>query len=128
MSLQASLVMTGTANRTSMLVIDMFTSILFCSGPAGHIKNCAISNVRCKYIDAEDCVLINVTAERIVARPGSILYNLIESQNDESEEGIAAATTTTAEPREVRVGVFREDGGMDVVHSSLDIDGGKDCC
>lgn len=36
-----------------------------------------LSNVRCKYIEAEGCVLINVTAERIIARPGSIIYNYI---------------------------------------------------
>ena len=70
--------------------------------------NSVLSNVRCKYIDAVDCVLINVTAERIVAAPGSIIYNYVhpsvqnpttsaraaegaEAKNEKTEESDPAA-------------------------------------
>lgn len=33
----------------------------------GSVKNSALTNVRCGYIEAEDCILVNVTAKRIVA-------------------------------------------------------------
>jgi hypothetical protein len=48
------------------------------SAGTGYVRNSVLSNVRCKYIEAEGCVLINVTAERIVAQPGSIIYNYIQ--------------------------------------------------
>jgi hypothetical protein len=49
-----------------------------CSAGTGYVRSSVLSNVRCKYIEAEGCVLINVTAERIVAQPGSIIYNYIQ--------------------------------------------------
>lgn len=34
---------------------------------SGSVKGSALSNVRCCHIEAEDCILVNVTAKRIVA-------------------------------------------------------------
>ena len=48
------------------------------------MRNSVLCNVRCKYIDAEGCILINVTANSIIAKPGSIIYNIL----DESEYGL----------------------------------------
>ena len=82
------------------------------------MRNAVLSNVRCKYIEAEGCVLINVTAERIIARPGSIIYNYIEAGSKEVQEVRAAEG-------DVIVGVFAEDGAQVVVRSHLETDGGK---
>lgn len=105
------------------------------SGERGFIRNSVLSNVRCRYIEAEDCVLINVTADRIVAKSGSIVYNLIDSgasidntkedsESSSSNSSGKAAGLSLAE-REVMVGVFSADGSQAVVRSSLDTDGGK---
>ncbi len=85
--------------------------------PAGHIRNSVLSNVRCKYIEADNCVLINVTAERIIAKSGSIIYNLIDLEGNSSELHLT--------DKEVRVGVFSDDGSQAVVRSHLETDGGK---
>eukprot|EP01039_Chlorochromonas_danica_P008779 gene8779-9681_t len=89
------------------------SSLLGGSGERGFVKNSVISNVRCKYIEAEDCVLINVTAERIVAKKGSIAYNLVHEGELQLGE------------KAVEVGVFDETGKQLVVKSTIDIDGGK---
>jgi hypothetical protein len=84
-------------------------------GDRSKVKASALCNVQCKYVDAEGCILINVSAERITAAPGSILYNIV----DTSPEGIVAA------PGEVRAGVFAADASCMVMKSNLSIDGGK---
>lgn len=83
-------------------------------GAGGRVKNCVMSNVRCNYIDAEDAVLINVTADRIVAKPRSIVYNLIHTDG-----------ALQASEKDVIVGVFDQSGEQLVMRSTLDIDGGK---
>lgn len=85
------------------------------SGAAsGFVRNSVVSNVRCKYIEAENCVLINVTAERIVAKPGSIIYNLID-----------ADSAIEVGAQEVRVGVFDDSCTQQVIRSDMETDGGK---
>lgn len=78
-----------------------------------------LNNVRCKYIDASNSILINITAERIVARGENIAYNLI----DES-----VGTTTPLldlEEKTVLVGVFNNDGEQCIIRSDMDTDGGR---
>ncbi len=74
-----------------------------------------LCNVKCNYIDAEGCVLINVTANSIIARPGCIIYNVM----DESNDGIELTDG------QVLAGVFSEGGDQLVMKSSTSIDGGK---
>ncbi len=100
--------------------------------PAGHIRNSVVSNVRCKYIEADNCVLINVTADRIIAKSGSIIYNLIdleagsEANSSGDSDGLKHSRSELhLLDKEVRVGVFSDDGSQAVVRSHLDIDGGK---
>ena len=81
----------------------------------GTVRNSVLCNVRCKYIDAEDCILINVTADRIYARPGSIVYNII----DETEDGL------DLNHGQVLAGVFSNDGTQLIMRSATTIDGGK---
>ena len=80
----------------------------------GFISGSMITGVHCSHIEADQCVLINVTANRIVAPAGSLLYNIV----DKSPDGIVLV------PDEVRVGVFSADGSHEVIKSSLTIDGG----
>lgn len=91
-------------------------------GPSGFVKNSVLSNVRCKYIEAEHCVLINVTAEKIVMKPYSIAYNLVDDKQSPTiiQEGILLL-----EEKNVLVGVFDENGKQLVIRSHMDTDGGK---
>jgi hypothetical protein len=84
-------------------------------GSCGTVKRSVLCNVRCKYIDAEDAILIGVTADRIFARPGCIIYNII----DESEDGL------DLNHGQVLAGVFSDDGSQLVMRSTTTIDGGK---
>jgi hypothetical protein len=79
------------------------------------VRSSVLANVRAKLLHAEDAILINVTARKVVAPRGSILYNVV----DDSEEGIVML------PGEVRVGVFSADGSQLIMTSATDIDGGK---
>lgn len=62
---------------------------------------------------------MNITADRIVAAPGSILYNILGSD--------AAANTacTTNKADDVSVGVFSADGAQMILESGLSFDGGN---
>jgi hypothetical protein len=79
---------------------------------SGSIKNCIVNNVRCNKIDAEGAILVNVTADSIVARNGSIVYNTIESTLDMGAGDVC-------------VGVADASGTLTVMNSAMDIDGGK---
>jgi len=85
------------------------------SGSNGSVQRSVLSNVRCKYIEADNCVLINVTAKKIIAKPGSIVYNIF----DTTEEGIVCADG------DVLAGVSANDGSQTVIRSHMSIDGGK---
>ena len=80
-----------------------------------------MSNVRCKYIEAENCVLINVTAERIILKPYSIAYNVL----DDGTGTIVQHGTLSLNEKQVACGVFDNDGKQFIVRSDMDTDGGK---
>ena len=82
----------------------------------GSVRGSVLTGVRCKYIEAENCILINVTAERIIAKPGSIIYNIVAGGDD---------NVLIAEPGQVLAGVFSDDGSQHVIRSNISIDGGK---
>jgi hypothetical protein len=44
----------------------------------GSVRNSVLCNVRCSHIDVEGCILVNVTAQSIYARPGCIIYNVFD--------------------------------------------------
>ncbi len=95
--------------------VDSSSVILGSQISFGNITNSVLNNVHCDDIQANDCVLVNVTAKKIVARPGSIIYNVCSTD----EEGIFV------DDDGVEVGVFSEDGSHILMKSSMDIDGGK---
>ena len=80
----------------------------------GSVRASVLCNVRCNYIDAEGCILITVTADSIVAKPGSIIYNIV----DDSGEGLDVSHG------QVLAGVFSADGSQMLMKSSTQIDGG----
>lgn len=81
----------------------------------GTVKNSVLSNVRCNYIEAEGCIMVNVTADSIIARPGSIIYNIV----DDSDFGLELSEG------QVLAGVFTDEGNQLVIRSATTIDGGK---
>ena len=81
----------------------------------GSVKKSVLSNVRCKHIFADGCVLINVTAQRISAQPGSIVYNIF----DYSAEGLNVTAG------DILAGVSNSDGTQIAMRSHMSIDGGK---
>ena len=82
---------------------------------SGFVRRSVLNNVRCKHVEAEDAILINVTAERVVAPKGSIIYNVATT----AAEGLVLL------PGDVRAGVFQADGTQIVISSHTDIDGGN---
>lgn len=92
-----------------------------------------VSNVRCNYIEAENCVLINVTADRIVMKPWSIAYNVLDESKPSSPRDTSTKSTGEAadhlvklEEKQVIVGVFDNDGKQFIIRSHMDTDGGRE--
>jgi hypothetical protein len=81
----------------------------------GSIKNSVLCNVKCHHIEADGCILINVTADSIVAKPGSVIYNIV----DDSDEGLDVSNG------QVLAGVFSSDGSQMLMKSTTNIDGGR---
>jgi hypothetical protein len=90
-------------------------SILGRSGVASTISHSVVCGVKALQIQANGAILINVTAKRIVAAEGAIVYNIV----DTSEAGLVLAQG------QVMAGVFSADGTQEVLNSSLSTDGGK---
>ena len=101
--------------------IDSVSSVASCRigtegmKTCGSVRNSVLCNVKCNSIDAEGCILINVTADSIVAKPGCIIYNIV----DESAYGLDLSEG------QVLAGVFTDDGSQLVMKSATSIDGGK---
>ena len=83
---------------------------------AGAVDGSVLMNVCALDVQATGAVLVNVTARKIRAAKGAVLYNVI----DDSEEGIDLG------PGDVRVGVFDADGAAYIMNSNQDDhDGGQ---
>ena len=73
---------------------------------SGSVRGSVLTNVKCNSIDAENCILVNVTADKIVAKPGSIIYN------------VCSTGTVTAEADDIQAGVTSEDSSQFVMQVS----------
>eukprot|EP01060_Flectonema_neradi_P003328 TRINITY_DN12139_c0_g2_i1.p1 TRINITY_DN12139_c0_g2~~TRINITY_DN12139_c0_g2_i1.p1 ORF type:complete len:553 (+),score=133.35 TRINITY_DN12139_c0_g2_i1:55-1659(+) len=68
----------------------------------GSVLKSALCNVTAGYIEASGCILVNVTAKKIIASPGTIAYNIV----DDSDEGLILTEG------KVITTVFSEDGSQ----------------
>lgn len=66
----------------------------------GTVTNSVLTNVTAEYLEADSALLVNVTAKKVRAAPGSVIYNVV----DDSEDGIVVGE------KEVLVGVFDGNG------------------
>jgi hypothetical protein len=85
-------------------------------GGGSLIRESLLANVSAQSIDCEGSIIVNCVAKKITAGKGSILYNVIAT--DENEE-------ITIAPGEVVVGVMMSDGTNFRLRSRMDIDGGQ---
>jgi hypothetical protein len=95
------------------VTVDAQSVIAMSEIGAGNVSKSVLTRVRCKYIEADGCILVNVTADRVIAKPGSILYN------------VCCAGTLTGDAKDIHAGVTKADGTQVIIRSSLNIDGGK---
>jgi hypothetical protein len=96
-------------------VVDKQSCMFSSKLSEGSVTGSILSGVNSKSIVADGAILVNVSASKIRAAKGSILYNIV----DDSEEGIVV------DEGEVIVGVFQSDGNCVNVKSSIGVDGGK---
>lgn len=107
---------------TSRVTVDSSSCVSNCNlgapgdNDCGSVRGSVLCNVNCKYIEAEGCILINVTAERICAKPGSIVYNVVDTHG---ERGLSV------EEGQVVTGVMSGDGSQLIMNSSMSTDGGQ---
>eukprot|EP00605_Chrysophyceae_sp_TOSAG23-4_P001482 GSChrysophyteH1.ASY1.ANO1.1619.1 assembled CDS len=92
---------------------DDVSVVSMCDISSGNIKDSILINVHCKNIDASGCIIMNVTADSIVARADSIIYNRISTDALVADEGVVSTGVTTS------------DGTQVIINSKMSIDGGK---
>jgi len=103
--------MTGTFASSNVMFKHSYA--FECNIADGTIDKSILSHVTTKEINAEDAILVNCVAPKITAGKGSILYNIIGEKE------------IVAEPGQVMVGVYSDDGKAIEINSRMDIDGGK---
>jgi hypothetical protein len=95
--------------------IDKDSVVLTSTIGSGSVRGSIVNNVRCNDIQAEGCILVNVTAKKIVAKPGSIVYNVCDAESD----------CLVIEDKDVLVGIVDDKGAQVNMRSNMDTDGGK---
>jgi len=103
--------MTGTFASSNVMFKHSYA--FECNLVDGTIDKSVLSHVSTKEINAEGAILVNCVAPKITAGKGSILYNIIGEKE------------IVAEPGQVMVGVYSDDGKAIEIASRMDIDGGK---
>ena len=71
-------------NSVGTATVDAASSLSSCELSAGSVRAATLCNVTAGEVNAEGCILVNVTAKKIVAEPGTIAYNVV----DDSAEGL----------------------------------------
>jgi len=97
----------------SDVTVDALSVVAMSDIGSGNVSKSVLTGVRCRNIEAEGCVLVNVTADRIIAKPGSIIYN------------VCCTGTFNADEDAIHAGVTRLGGTQVLIRSTLNIDGGK---
>mmetsp|Transcript_12141 Transcript_12141/g.10978 ORF Transcript_12141/g.10978 Transcript_12141/m.10978 type:complete len:537 (-) Transcript_12141:68-1678(-) len=106
----------STVTNTSLDGTSLVSSSIIgsASQSEGKVVKSVVSNVRTTYIEAEGAILVNVTAAKIIAKPGSIVYNVAYTGPE-----------LIVEAGQVLAGVFSDDESLLVIKSNISIDGGK---
>ena len=97
--------------------IDSMSYVTGANIGSGSIKKSVVNGVNCVSLEADDCVLINVTCKSLKASPGSIVYNVcVEGDLNVSNDAVMTGVTTLG-----------EDGKASqiIMVSNMSIDGGK---
>ena len=101
---------------------------------AGNVESSALVNVTAGHVTAKNCLLVNVTAKKIVAEEGAIAYNVV----DDSEEGLVLTKGKVCVrliylsknflpfSEQVLTTVFAEDGSQIRVNSDMAGPDGKE--
>jgi len=97
----------------SGVTVDALSVVAMSDIGSGSVSKSVLTGVKCRSIEADGCILVNVTADRIVAKPGSILYN------------VSCIGTLSADADGIHAGVTKADGTQVIIRSSMNIDGGK---
>ena len=71
-----------------------------CQFMSGSVADSIACNVYAEHVEAEGAILINVTARKVIAKPGSVVYNVV----DDSADGIRVEENIAC------VGVWDEEG------------------
>jgi hypothetical protein len=101
-------------NDSDNLIIDNSSVISSCEiNGNGNIKNSVLVNVHCHDIDVDNCILMNITANKITCKNNSICYNIATTDNINANE------------YEVFTGVTNNYSKQTIIRSRMDIDGGK---
>ena len=103
-------------SKVGETVVDGLSYIAAANLKSGSIVRSVVNCVNCASIEANDCVLINVTCRNLKARPGAIVYNICS-------EGDIDVTSDA-----VLTGVTILEGGKTsqiMMKSAIGIDGGK---
>lgn len=95
--------------------VDSQSCLSNCIIGDGFVKKSVLCNVQTDYIEATECVLVNVTAKRIIASPGSVAYNVVSTDPN----GLVLVNGS------VNACIFNEDADMTLIRSHVSIDGGK---
>eukprot|EP01061_Rhynchopus_euleeides_P009164 TRINITY_DN182_c36_g1_i1.p2 TRINITY_DN182_c36_g1~~TRINITY_DN182_c36_g1_i1.p2 ORF type:complete len:553 (+),score=262.79 TRINITY_DN182_c36_g1_i1:90-1661(+) len=96
--------------------VDAGCSVASSELMGGEVSESALCNVTAGNITAKKCILVNVTAKKIVAEEGAIAYNVV----DNSEEGLVLTKG------KIVTTVFAEDGTQSRVHADMAGPDGKD--
>lgn len=104
-------------SKTNSTSIDGMSYVASANIGGGSISKSVVNCVSCLSVEAEDCVLINVTCKSLKAKPGSIVYNVcVEDDLEVSNDAVMTGVTTLG-----------EDGKASqiIMVSNMGIDGGK---
>eukprot|EP01064_Diplonema_japonicum_P031776 TRINITY_DN5792_c0_g1_i5.p1 TRINITY_DN5792_c0_g1~~TRINITY_DN5792_c0_g1_i5.p1 ORF type:complete len:544 (+),score=110.27 TRINITY_DN5792_c0_g1_i5:45-1634(+) len=101
------------SNIASSCTIDAASCVASCTLHTGTVKASSLCNVTAGHIEADSCILVNVTAKSIKAAPGTIAYNVV----DDSDEGLVLPAG------KVITSVFAEDGSKITMQCQASVDG-----
>lgn len=103
--------------------------VLGCAFRGGHIgARAVLVNVKAPYVDVDDCVLVNVSSLRPIIGRGGVLYNVVDEElagNLSCDSDAVRADVIVPERANMLPVLGSVASRHLVVHSAMDVDGGK---